>query len=231
MPDHSLVYRIRNWDQQFETRGSRKYSRPLARISLPTSLEGLVMRRLLSDPQGAAAYGVWILLLQIAAKTPRRGVLADATGIYTAADLALLTGLPELEVQTALELLCTPRIGLLELVPLEQAWLDNSESAATAAIMSAVTALQHPDSETASVVSSPPVEPAEPDPVTRPTQAPEPPPSVTLPPGSTPRAARRLPDHLSINNFAIPDLAQFQRLAAGSLPAGTAPTERPRQFA
>ena len=119
MSDQTTVYRVRDWDQLFESRGSRKHQRPLAKISLPTGLDGLVMRRLLSDPQGAAAYGVWVLLLQVAAKAPQRGVLADRTGAYSAADLMLLTGIPESQVQAALDLLCSPRIGLLELVPLE----------------------------------------------------------------------------------------------------------------
>lgn len=110
------VYRVRDWDDKFETRGTRRHQCPFHRITISTSLDSLVLRRLLSAPDGATAYGVWILLLQIAAKAPQRGVLADQTGAYTAADLALLTGIPESQVQSALELLCQPRIGLLELV-------------------------------------------------------------------------------------------------------------------
>lgn len=98
------VYRIRDWDDKFETRGSRRHQRPFQRITISTSLDSLALRRLLSAPDGATAYGVWILLLQIAAKTPQRGVLADQTGAYNAADLALLTGISESQVQSALEL-------------------------------------------------------------------------------------------------------------------------------
>ena len=232
MNDQTLVYRIRNWNQLFETRGSRKHSRPLARISLSTSLEGLVLRRLLSDPQGAAAYGVWVLLLQIAAKTPRRGILADATGIYTAPDLALLTGIPESQVQDALELLSSPRIGLLEQVPLELA-LQPSADATTPALMPAVTTAQRWDQSAGSVDSSlaaerlataPITEPPPPIPMA-PTPTPPVPTEVILPrTTTTAHTSQRLPERLPGDTFKIPELAEFEKLTQAF-----SKTERTRQ--
>lgn len=121
MTHHSSSYRIRNWAEQFETRGTARQTRPRTRIAIPTSLDGLRLRRLLADPQGATAYGVWVLLLQIAAKTPVRGTLADDSGPYSTADIVLLTGIPEPQIITALDILSSQHIGLLELVTTETA--------------------------------------------------------------------------------------------------------------
>lgn len=215
----TLVYRIRDWEQHFETRGSRRHQRPLAKISLSTSLEGLVLRRLLSDPQGAAAYGVWVLLLQIAAKMPCRGVLADATGAYTPSDLALLTGLPELQVQAALELLGSPRIGLLELLPLELALATLADTLLTirppfetgnaAAEPATTTAAETPpspqpdrDQSTRLPSAVPPMPPPMPPPV----------PSTAAPVTIQPITGQRLPDRVPSETFKVPKFEEFQKL-------------------
>lgn len=213
MSDETLVYRIRDWDQQFETRGSRRHQRPLAKISLSTSLEGLVLRRLLSDPQGAAAYGVWVLLLQIAAKLPHRGVLADSTGVYTPPDLALLTGVPESQVQAALELLCSPRIGLLEQLPLELAL--RPITAPTLPAVPRIVDEKTASDQVANPVADPagdasPAERPSLDPITRP---PDLAPSPPMPSTVTPVGVQRLPDRLARVTFGVPEYEEFQKLA------------------
>ena len=213
MSDETLVYRIRDWDQQFETRGSRRHQRPLAKISLSTSLEGLVLRRLLSDPQGAAAYGVWVLLLQIAAKLPHRGVLADSTGVYTPPDLALLTGVPESQVQAALELLCSPRIGLLEQLPLDlaiQPIPDTTPSAVPRIVDEKAASGRVANAVADPVVNSPPAERPSLDPITRPPDlAPSPPMPSTL----TRVGVQRLPNQLPRAAFGVPEYEEYQKLA------------------
>ena len=206
MSDHTWVYRIRDWYQLFETRGSRKHIRPLARISLSTSLEGLVLRRLLSAPQGATAYGVWVLLLQIAAKTPCRGVLADQTGPYSAPDLALLTGIPESQVAAALELLCTPRIALLEQVPLEVALqpIVVTTPPAETPVVTETSALER---VTASDADSPPEHQA----LERLTQPPELV-SACPRPATTTGGLQRFPDRISHDSVGLPDLEEFDKL-------------------
>lgn len=214
MSDQTLVYRIRDWDQNFETRGSRKHLRPLMRISLSTSLEGLVLRRLLTHPQGAAAYGVWVLLLQIAAKTPCRGVLADPTGAYTALDLALLTGLPSDQVQAALDVLSHPRIGLLEQLPLALALLPIVESDLPPAPLIDTSAAVA-NSATGADAASPSRLHRMDDPGTKPPPiaSPSPLPTVTMP-GST----RRLPDWLPRESFKMPEYGDFQKLVNPTSP-------------
>lgn len=220
MSDRSSVYCIRNWDQHFETRASRKHQRPFAKVSITTSLDGLVLRRLLSHPQGAAAYGVWVLLLQIAAKLPHRGILADQSGCYSAADLSLLTGIPESQMAAALELLCSPRIELLELILLDSVSPPSAEMAAlspderivpktvidvetdAAPVTAAEVATEdHATSPAALVgvtVSSPQSPPLEP--------------SIPVPVTAAPNAPRRLPDQFPQQKLQVPGLPEFRKL-------------------
>lgn len=121
MSNSPLAYRVVAWDQLFETRGSRRRSGPLAKVTLSTALDGWTTRRILSHPQGAAIYGVWILILQIAAKGPRRGALVEQGLPLTADDLALLTQVPAELCTLALEVLSSSRVNLLEQVPVELA--------------------------------------------------------------------------------------------------------------
>ena len=121
MTDSNLAYRVVDWDLLYETRGSRRRGGTLARVTISTGLDGLTTRRILSHPQGAAIYGVWIVFLQIAAKCPRRGALVERGVPLTADDLALLTSLPAELCALALEVLSSPRVALLEQVPLEVA--------------------------------------------------------------------------------------------------------------
>lgn len=208
MSELSSVYRIRNWDQQFETRGSRKHHRPLAKVSFSTTLDGLVLRRLLSHPQGAAAYGVWVLLVQIAAKMPLRGTLADQTGAYTAADLSLLTGIPEGQVVDALEVLCSPRIGLLEQVLLESAGpAVNDHATSDVSLAAAAVTPAEPVADGAAAASSGVDVVLEPSP-----QPPAPEPTIPVPFTSTPDGPRRLPNQFPQQNLQVPGLPEFRKL-------------------
>lgn len=144
MSDSNLTYRIVDWDDLYETRGSLRRGGTLARLTLNTALDGLATRRILSHPQGAAIYGVWILILQIAAKCPRRGALVERGVPLTADDLALLTSLPAELCTLALDVLSSPRVALLERVPVEVAQMppaaeptasENHRSAATQSVL------------------------------------------------------------------------------------------------
>jgi len=63
---------------------------------------------------GAALYGAWMLILQVASKCPTRGVIADEDGPLTAEDLSLKTGCPEPLMSEALRVLSSPDIHWLE---------------------------------------------------------------------------------------------------------------------
>lgn len=148
MSESNLTYRIVDWDDLYETRGSLRRGGTLARLTLNTALDGLTTRRILSHPQGAAIYGVWILILQIAAQCPRRGALVERGVPLTADDLALLTSLPAELCALALDVLSSPRVALLEQVPVDVAQMPPAAEP---------TAAEHHQSAAPRPVSQPPV--------------------------------------------------------------------------
>ena len=107
------LYSVRGWESQFENSQSRKCTR-LAWVPIPNKHDGKSYRRLIELPNGPAIYAAWILILQVASKCPKRGVLADDDGPLDADDLAAKTGCPAEHFVTAFEVLSSTRIGWLE---------------------------------------------------------------------------------------------------------------------
>jgi len=72
-----VIYRITNWDRDFENAASRKLKR-LDWVAVPTKMDGEGYTALVDHPNGAAHFGAWVAIIEIAAKqTPRenRGTL------------------------------------------------------------------------------------------------------------------------------------------------------------
>lgn len=113
-----MAYRIRHWGQGlFEhDRSNGRSNSGLRWVAVPTKHDGKgflrIMRR---DPTGGL-YGMWILLLAVAAKCPTRGVLADEDGPLTAEDIAIKVGADTGSMQTAIEFLMSPEVGWVEAV-------------------------------------------------------------------------------------------------------------------
>ncbi len=85
-----MTYRVRNWKANFEISQSRKVPK-LSWVAIPNKHDGKGFLRLLSERDGSALYGCWILIVQVASKCPERGTLADEDGPLTPADIALKT--------------------------------------------------------------------------------------------------------------------------------------------
>lgn len=111
------TYRIRCWSEIFENSQSRQYQR-LTWTPLPNKHDGKSYRRLISMPDGPALYGAWVLLVQVASKCPKRGVLADDDGPLDAEDLSHKTGAPAELFAEAFEALTHPKIAWLQVLPL-----------------------------------------------------------------------------------------------------------------
>lgn len=108
-----MTYRIRGWAEFYEK--GRKPSEVIFRwVAIPTKHDGKGYRRLARHPDNVAAFCGWTLILQIAAKMPVRGVLADENGPLDAEDLADMTGFPPEIFSTAFTVLTDPKIGWLE---------------------------------------------------------------------------------------------------------------------
>lgn len=76
------MLRIRGWEV-FEKADSRKV-KTLSWVALPVELESLGFAKLMAGPGGLEAYGLWAVLLAIAARSPCRGEIA-----YTLDEIAL----------------------------------------------------------------------------------------------------------------------------------------------
>lgn len=108
----SPLHRIKDWDRHFETSESRKRKGPLAWVGIPCKHDGRGFNRLRRQADWPAVYGAWSLIIQIGAKCPIRGTLADQDGPFTALDIADKVGLPEALVQRCLDLLTDQQIGI-----------------------------------------------------------------------------------------------------------------------
>lgn len=111
----SVCYAIRDWNEHFECSQSRKVRKDLSWIATPCKHDGKSFRRLMMMPNGVMIYGAWILIVQVAAKCPTRGVLADSDGPLTTEDLAIKTGAPEEVFRYALTILSDRKIGWISM--------------------------------------------------------------------------------------------------------------------
>ena len=121
MSDSILVFRLVDWDRRYETRGTLKRCGARETVPALTDLARIEMQRLLDAPGGFAAFGMWQILWSLAARSQRRGALVVGGVPLTAEELARVARCPVPVVEQALTLLCSPGIGLLEQVPLDDA--------------------------------------------------------------------------------------------------------------
>jgi len=112
------VYVIRNWEKEFEISQSKRIpdGKPLSYVPMPTKHEGKGLRRLLRSEDALSMFGVWCFVVELAAKMPRRGVLADSDGPFDAEDIADSIGIDPEPVQKLLDLVTGGRINWIELI-------------------------------------------------------------------------------------------------------------------
>ena len=105
---------IRNWSSIFELSDAKRTSKgtPLKWIAIPTKHDGRGLRRLLAMECGTEVFGAFILLCEVAAKMPVRGVLADEDGDLSLEDLSLKTGGSIKSFQKAIELLTDKEVKI-----------------------------------------------------------------------------------------------------------------------
>jgi len=117
------AYRIINWRENFEVSQSLRIGGALSWVGIPTKHDGKSFRRMIRLPNGPALFGCWCLLVQIAAKCPTRGTLADTDGPLTAEDMEEKTGCPSSLFTETIEVCCSKQIRWIESFHLG----DNSE--------------------------------------------------------------------------------------------------------
>ena len=106
----AALYSIRDWEKHFEKSQSTRVLRA-SWVAVPNRHDGKSFRRLMRLPDGVAIYGAFHLIIQVASKCPKRGILADEDGPLSPEDISDKTGAPAEIIQKALDVCCEPAIG------------------------------------------------------------------------------------------------------------------------
>lgn len=109
------AWRIVKWDDRHSNHEQKRSGGRW--IACPTRFDSIGLRVLLAQAGGVEAFGVYVLLAELAAKMPVPGVLANEQGPLDSQVIALVTGASKEAVDKAVEALRSPSI----------AWLDEVE--------------------------------------------------------------------------------------------------------
>ncbi len=107
-----MAYRIVDWAVHFEKAQTRK-CKDMKWVEIPTRQDGSGYRRVAAHERAADIFAAWVLIVQIAAKMPTRGLLEKGGRDLDAEDLAIASGFPQSIFEIALEVLSQPNIGWL----------------------------------------------------------------------------------------------------------------------
>lgn len=107
-----MPYKVRNWEKHFENHKTRLL-KTMTWIPVSTDLGSQGYAELVGGhPDGAAHFGFWIAILEMAARGTPRGHLSAGIRHHDAASMALMSRMPVTMIETALERLVS--IGWLE---------------------------------------------------------------------------------------------------------------------
>lgn len=114
-----MPYRIKDWDKIYENNRTRELKR-LEWVPVPNRMDGLGYTELVDHPNGAAHFGAWIAIVEIASRQEIRGVLPSVRG-NTAIALARISRLPVQLFAEVLQRLAAPEIDWIEVTAQESA--------------------------------------------------------------------------------------------------------------
>lgn len=107
-----MILRIKNWDKHFENNRTRELKK-LSWVPFPNSHDGDGYTELLDHPTGAAHFGCWCAICEVASKCDPRGTLMrDGGKTHDCASLSRMTRIPQEVLKEAIERLIT--IGWIE---------------------------------------------------------------------------------------------------------------------
>ena len=106
-------YSVTDWDKRFENSQSRKYNK-LSWVPMPNKHDSGGYKRIAIQDDACDIFTAWILMVQVASRMPRRGILADDTEPLDADELALRTSYPQRIFERAFEVLVHPKINWLQ---------------------------------------------------------------------------------------------------------------------
>jgi hypothetical protein len=113
-----MSLQVKDWDEHFENNKSRERDQ-CSFVCVPNKQDGMGLNRIRAEPDGAAIYGIWCLIIGACSRQslPRDGHLTDtgrapsAGTPWTAEDLAFRWRRPVAEVERALQVLMSPKVG------------------------------------------------------------------------------------------------------------------------
>ena len=110
-----MPWAIKDWMEHYETADTRKRQR-LHWVPIQNKHDGKSFRRLMRMEDGLTIFGCFIVLVELASKAPKsaRGMLADADGMLTIADICDKTGMLSADVGRSLQVLSSHEIGWVE---------------------------------------------------------------------------------------------------------------------
>lgn len=108
-----FVLEIKDWSSTFDNHRTRAIKGPLKWVSFPSRQDGEGFLALMRKPNALEAYAVFCLLVQLAAKCPTRGVLADEKGDITPRRFAVRFGFPMKTCDDAFSVLTSEEVGWL----------------------------------------------------------------------------------------------------------------------
>lgn len=107
-----MAYAIKDWNKVFENYRSREIDE-LNYVSWPVRRNSDAFMFLLSEPGGLEAFGIFAILVQIAARCSPRGTLADDKGDWTPARVAKRVGSDMALVERGFQLLASKDVAWL----------------------------------------------------------------------------------------------------------------------
>ena len=100
---------IANWEQNFEIAQSRRRAGRLTWVAMPTRHDSRGYRRLIRHESGNGVlyFACWCVLVQVSARCPVRGILADDRGLaLTSYDFEVMTDIKAELFDDAIPILC-----------------------------------------------------------------------------------------------------------------------------
>lgn len=113
------LYKIRNWNQQYENNRTRELKR-LDWIPIPNKQDGDGYTLVMEHKDGPAIFGAWIACAQIASRCEPRGTLLRDNGKpHDSSSLSRMSRMPVKILDQMLELVSHPDINWLEISNIE----------------------------------------------------------------------------------------------------------------
>lgn len=113
------TYRIRGWTKHYEHADHKKHPDVMKWVKITTAQDSIGFRHIATEKDGASIMGVWLMIVEVAAKCTVRGTLADRQRPLTSYDFSIVTGHPKKIFDRALKVLSSEKVGWLEVVTQE----------------------------------------------------------------------------------------------------------------